>query len=393
MCCPMEQLYLSFLELFPYCEPERHTDKVGILAQYAFELPFNRLTVGVEYVFNAYHAEAFVQPDHREHRVGTFVQDELDLAELLNELAGTSLPPLLLTAGLRYDYNSKTRFELSPRAAVVFAPSNQHSLRLGYAHAFLKPTFFESSLHIKLNPRDVDIDELDVSNPVLDNQTIDSIDLGYQGKFFDESLELHLDFAYNWYRHSIGFSYDPEQMDYIEIGGVRIPNINGGGFGFTNNTDGTNGHTIDLQVVFRPHDDLRLFFTTGYRQIFWRDSGRFSSSEPVLHLAAGADLRLPSGLSLALRSFYTSRHVRTMGQPQSILDPMVRLEVPAYLLLNARLEWRLPAGPAQLRAGVEGFNLLGTRFRELPGFTQPDQPDFGGERLGRKVVFFLRGAL
>jgi hypothetical protein len=49
--------------------------------------------------------------------------------------------------------------------------------------------------------------------------------------------------------------------------------------------------------------------------------------------------------------------------------------------------------PVQVSAGLEVFNLLGARFREFAGMTIPNRYDFGGERLGRRVVLFLQGTL
>ncbi|MBW1871018.1 MAG: TonB-dependent receptor [Deltaproteobacteria bacterium] len=369
-------------------------DKVGVLSQYTLKFFHNRLTFGAEYVFNGYHSDTFVEPDHYEHRIGVFFQDEFDISSLINDNTDSAIPPLIITAGLRYDRNSITRYELSPRAAVIFAPTDDHSLRFGYAHAFLKPTFFESSLHIKLiDVSGLNLTSLDVATPDLDNQTIDSIELGYAGSFFNDHLSLKLDFAYNWYRNNIGFSLNPANMEYIVIGGVRIPNINGSGFGFTNNRAGEDGHNVDLQIVVRPTEHTRLLFNAGYRQVFKNKNGDFAGSNPIWRFVTGGDWSTPFGLTASIRAFFSTSYYRSVGHPDSILVPMVRLKLPAYCLLNARIAYKISILPFEGSAGVEGFNLLGARFRELGGFFFPNAPDFAGERLGRRIVFFLQGTI
>ncbi len=375
-------------------------DKVSLLAGHAVEVFYNRLSYGVEYVYNLYHADAFYDPDHDEHRVGVYLQDEFDLAGVVNDLTDAEMPPLIVTAGLRYDHNSVTRYELSPRAAVIFAPSDEHSFRFGYAHAFLKPTFFESSLDIKLHDiHGYGFNRLNVANPDLENQTLDSLEIGYSGNFLSGHLAVKLDFAYNWYRNLIGFSYDPAQMNYIEIGGLRIPDLNGPGIGFSNASSGDNGHDVELQIVAHPSQQTRLFVTLGYRQIFSDQKKHISVGEPIWRASAGADLGRISGWSLSVRAFFTSSYQRASGNPDGVLEPMIHVQLPASWFLNARLAYEFSCGPITLEAGLEGFNLLDFRFRELGGFSRAPltdgQPgnDYGGERLGRRVVLFIQGEI
>jgi hypothetical protein len=47
----------------------------------------------------------------------------------------------------------------------------------------------------------------------------------------------------------------------------------------------------------------------------------------------------------------------------------------------------------KLSAGVEAFNLLNYRYRELGGLPVPNQRDLSAERLGRKIVLFVQGQI
>jgi len=73
--------------------------------------------------------------------------------------------------------------------------------------------------------------------------------------------------------------------------------------------------------------------------------------------------------------------------------PFLDIRVPATWLVKARAAYCLSLGWMNISAGVEGFNLLGNRFRELAGLNMPNGPDFGAERNDRRLVFFLHGEL
>ena len=335
-----------------------------------------------------------IPPVHYEHRGGFYNQDEVDLSGILREMADADLPPIVLTAGLRFDFNSETDWELSPRASLVYMPGEKHSLRLGYAHAFLKPTFFETSMHIHLDDvNNYGFEELNIANEELGNQAIDSLELGYGGSFFDDRLVVRIDLAYNWYRNLIEFEYDPGKMEYNVVGGFRIPDITGPGMSFVNVPEGYNGHNVELQLIVRPTDRSRLFFQAAYRQLFDNATGKFSDREPVWNLVAGADANIFAGLTVSFRAFYTDTYRREMPDMESVLEPSIHMRMPANWHLNGRLAWKVSSKPYDLTLGVEGFDILGFVFRQHAGATMPVGPDYAAERMSRRIVFFVRGQI
>jgi outer membrane receptor protein involved in Fe transport len=373
-----------------------HVNKTVVQVSHGLELPFNRLAYGAEHIFNHYHSKVFIDTDHFEHRFGLFVQDEVDLAAIIERLWEVEPPPLFLTAGLRFDVDymtESTLSELSPRASIVLKPHEDHSLRFGYAHAFFKPTFFQKSLNLHLNSQ-FGFDHLDLRAPDVDNKTIDSLELGYSASFFGGRLQLRLALAYTWYRNLIHFKFDADEMGYIQIGSFVIPDIGSGqGIGHYNASHGKNGHNVDLEVIARPTKRSRVFLVAGYRQVFASHSKRLLRDEPIWSLAAGVDISGAAGWEASLRAHFVDTYYRNIFNPESLLQERLESQLPALWFLNARLSWRLCEKPYAASVGIEAFNLLNNRFREIVGRTVENGVDIGGEVLGRRIVFFVKGEI
>jgi iron complex outermembrane receptor protein len=368
-------------------------DKITTQAQHTLEFFHNRLIYGVEYIYNTYHSDILIDPDLDEHRFGFFLQDEVDLKGIIKDLFDAENPPALtLTAGLRLDVNSITQLAVSPRAALVYRLSDNHSFRLGYAQAFRKPTFMETSMHLHLEGG-VGIDELDVRNGDLKNRHIYALDAGYTGTFFEGKLLIRLDAAYTWYRDMIYFDVKWDEIEYINIGGIRLPDINSDAIGFFNRKNGFNGHTLELQADARPVEWFRAFFTLAYRQVFDQWDNKFRTQEPVWKLIAGADLKPAAGWKLSLRAFASDAYRRTIYSPEGLLEDALRGWIPSYWFLNARLAWNVAEKPFGMQVGVEAFNLFDKRFREFIGYTDPNGIDYGGEMIGRRITLFVRGEI
>ncbi len=383
--------------------PEAHAtiDKIGLLAQHFLKFFHNRLTYGAEYIFDLYYLSIFWEPDQYEHRLGVFLQDEIDLGEIIRDLGDADIGSLVLTAGLRFDsfYIKDWGFvdwELSPRAALVWAPARNHSFRVGYAHAFLKPKFYEARMDLKLHEVMGGFDRFNIANPDLENESIDSLEAGYAGSFFSGRLVLRLDFAYSWYADGVYFYIDEEEMRYTQIGPVRIPDFSGPGFGTRNESVEFEGHAVELQVQARPVDAFRAFVSVGYRQMFSIHSDgrkRFKNDLPIWRLAVGGDLEILQGWKTSLRAYYTTRRRDDVRGRGNLFEDRTGRWLPDYLLLNARLSRKLTMKPFEMSAGIEVFNILGVPIREGLGLYDPNLPDYSAERAGRRILLFLEGRI
>lgn len=93
-------------------------------------------------------------------RAGLFVQDEWALGETLTT-----------TLGLRFDRNDVTGNELSPRAALIWKASSNTTVKGLYGRAHRAPNAFERDYD------DLGTSNTQVTNPDLDGETIDTLEL------------------------------------------------------------------------------------------------------------------------------------------------------------------------------------------------------------------------
>jgi iron complex outermembrane receptor protein len=88
----------------------------NIDAQHSIEvLPRNRLTYGVNYRYNTLSSNGISQYG-TENRLGLFFQDEWSVVK-----------PVTLIAGLRYDLDTFINPTVSPRIALLYSPSPDHT--------------------------------------------------------------------------------------------------------------------------------------------------------------------------------------------------------------------------------------------------------------------------
>src|SRR5690606_2383666 len=104
-------------------------------AQYNLDLMQDRLALimGVDYELTSPDTDRTIngrnEDDDQTHEVGAYVQGTMNLT-----------PKLDATAALRTDYNTVVeQIQLSPRAALVYKPTNTHSVRATYNRAFSSP--------------------------------------------------------------------------------------------------------------------------------------------------------------------------------------------------------------------------------------------------------------
>ncbi len=123
------------------------------------------------------------------HNTSFYAQDEITLGD-----------KLLLTLGGRYDYHSKFKGQLSPKAYVVYKAAEHHRIKAGYGKGFNAPTITQNSddyLALNLMGTDMNIDNLVMfhGNSKLEPEITNTYELGYE--YFDDFHSLKLTGFYN----------------------------------------------------------------------------------------------------------------------------------------------------------------------------------------------------
>jgi outer membrane receptor protein involved in Fe transport len=361
-------------------------DTTQVDVQYDLE-PFegNLLIGGADFRYTRYRSNQTVDPSPTEIRFGFFLHDEQTVGDWL-----------LITAGARFDWNSKTSKTepaISPKLALVFNPAGEHFIRLAGGTAFRKPTLIETSANFKIDadPAFPEIRELfedkGISNPDLDNEILGMVEVGYLGTFFDRVLRVDAGLYYGFDRHTIvfisNFQFRPPPFDMqIDVGNSRI--------GYVNMSEGTNNYGAHLDVEVEPMEELSLFVRLDYEYRWRTNDDQQSRFDPSLLASAGGILRLPSGITLNLSLLYQGSCVHEMRDPVSMLDPFLEAKIPETLHLLATLLYRIEMGRTKLDLGLSVFHLFGGRYRESIGAILRDGSNFGGELMGTQAMLTAR---
>jgi outer membrane receptor protein involved in Fe transport len=355
----------------------------------------NLLIAGGNYRWIAMISDANQPGLIHQHRAGAFLQDEQRL-----------LGDLVLTGGVRLDYNSISPFTVSPRLAVVWQFAGQQYLRAAAARAFRKPSFFNTHIHIKGFRPEPGFEELEnffldnIGNEDLNNESITVIEAGYRGRFFEKRLYVEATAFYNRYRDTISMYSD---MVTDQFG---IPDLANSSMFFKNagREVDTLGGSVAGTVQFSRA--LRLHLNYTFRHSWYLSDPGMTAAEPEgskkgdrvpwepahlfnlwFHYLAGNGLRL--GAALHGRSTYLT--TRTEGG--GLFGDNVDIDNPPLLMTSAFASWRADLGSGWVEAGVRAYNLLNVGFRDSGAIRRTDGTEVGGELLGRQVFVFLRGAI
>jgi iron complex outermembrane receptor protein len=344
---------------------------------------------------------AFLSDDNQpgeinQHRVGAFLHGEQRLAERL-----------VLTAGLRFDYNSLTPMTLSPRVAGVWQFVDDQFLRLAFSMAFRKPNFFNTHMHLKGfkgNPGFEELEEFflnSIGNPDLDNESITSFEASYRGRLLDNRLNVELVAFYNLYRDGIRNVVD---MRISEFG---LPDLSQSSMNFQNAGREVDSVGGSVSATYRIHKVIYLHANYTYR--FSRYVSDPAEDDPAAALEGGKGDRVPfepahmanaavhylakSGLRVGVDLH--ARSSTDLANPENggVFDPYVLVPNPAYWYISGFLAWREELGSGFVEMGVKAYNTFHIGFRDMAAVTRPDGMVNGGELIGRRMFLYLRGAI
>ena len=154
----------------------------------------NRLIYGVNYRHNSLSSNA-IEAFSRENRLGLYLQDEWRATQSLT-----------LVAGLRYDIDTFTNPKVSPRVALIYQASPEHTFRVSSSIAYRSPTLFETHADVQAVttvPFIFTNTSVVRGTRSLEPEQIISYEAGYQGWFLNHRLRLRADLFFNHISHLI----------------------------------------------------------------------------------------------------------------------------------------------------------------------------------------------
>ncbi len=343
----------------------------------------NLLILGADTRYVRYHAEQFVIDTIEEWRAGAYFHDEQKLGE-----------KWLLQAGLRYDFNSRTDWALSPRGAVIFNPAGEHYFRLSGGLAFRKPSLMETSMNfeVEADPAFPEIKELfekyGLSDPDIGNELLSSVEIGWRSSWLEGRLKTSVDAYAAFNRHVIGFRTDVV-FDDTPLG-PRL-NLEESRIGYEDTESDGDVYGAHLSLEGRPLDWLSLFVRVDLRASFFTEQGYVMDRwYPNYILAAGASFEEVLGLHGQVVLTAMGETTASLRNPETILGPSVDKHLPARVYMALYLGHAVEAGPMKLDVGVSCFNVFNGRFREEQGAIKKDGTNFGGEILERRLMALVR---
>jgi iron complex outermembrane receptor protein len=146
----------------------------------------NRLTYGFNYRHNDISANFLDQHFVQENRLGLYLQDEWRATKTLTAVAG-----------FRWDLHTEINPTYSPRFALLYRPSQDHSLRFSFSQAYRPPTVVETHSDVFFFFPTFGVATESVGSRHLDPEKITSYEMGYQGWYLKHRLRFRVDAFYN----------------------------------------------------------------------------------------------------------------------------------------------------------------------------------------------------
>ena len=327
-----------------------------------------------------------------QHRVGVFLHDEQRLGE-----------NLVLTGGIRFDYNNITPFTVSPRLACVWRFTGDQFLRFAFGRAFRKPSFMNTSTHFTgvVGEPGFKLDEFfvnSVGNEGLDNESITAFEIGYRGRLMDGDLTVEADAFLHLYRDTISFNVD------IVTGDMGLPDLDRSKMIYTNRGREVNSVGGSLSLTYRLKGFLWASANYTYRYTWYLSApeemavveggqGDRVPWEPA-HLANLALNYLPAdGLRCGLSVHGASEHDLAMPENGGLFDDPVMVHSPPFIMVGGFVAWRVNFSSGWFEGGVRAFNVFHQGFRDTQAVSRPDGVELGGELIGRQIFLFMRGRI
>jgi len=294
----------------------------------------------------------------------------------------------------RLDKNQNFNFLLSPAASLVYLYSPEHTFRFSFSAAIRNPTLADQYLYYNvgraillgnLNGYDslisvesftdyrtgLDVSKLEYFNvdPIRPEKAR-TLELGYKGSLFDNSVFVDAGYYYTFYRDFIGFNigldaqFDP--ITRFPVGGIQAYRVAANAQSVVT----TQGLSLGISYFFK-----NLSLSGNYS---WNRLNKKGTDDPIIPAfntpehkfnigLTGRDLKFPG---LKGKNFGFGINYKWIQGFIFEGSPQFTGFIPTYDMLDAQMNYRVPKWNCTFKAGAS--NILGL----MPLF----QPDAGHDR-------------
>ena len=193
-----------------------NNDLFNIEIQQSLGIGRKKLILGSSYQWQQFDSKGTVIPNVKSQNLfGLYAQFEAKLCQRVN----------LILAG-RVDHHPTTKFQISPKAALIYSPSSQHSFRFTVNRAYINPVFVELYFFpfpgATFGAR---------GNPDLNPRKITAFEVGYRG-FIQKKLRVNLDVYHYILKDFIADFVSVDLRDPDAVSVVNFGKINENGVDF-----------------------------------------------------------------------------------------------------------------------------------------------------------------
>jgi iron complex outermembrane receptor protein len=307
---------------------------------------------------------------------GTNKKHDNSLQRIFGNLEWRTTDKLIINAGVLWEHSQIAGDNASPRIAFNYLLTPLNSIRFIASHAFRTPVLVENNFDAKAVFQ-TGLGE--VSVPILLNttnyvqpETIDAIELGYHGIFWNNELTVDIKLFRNEYNHLIDTN-DMDAINGITLNGFPVPDgpntPNPIEVKLLDNYHHAEVNGYEIEVNYRPSQQNLLHVGYSYNHIA-NNEGAESIVESVpkdtFNLLASHTFRDNAWASLAF--YYTgSMEYKNSGNPQG---PMRRIDINAGKTFKVSSKQKLDINlTLQLALDknkdfLNGFNLDNRAFIE-----------------------------
>ena len=341
-------------------------DTYNLEAQHSVEIGSgHRLTYGANYRHNAF-SNNLISQFSREDRLGVYFQGEWLLA-----------PSLSLVTGARYDLNTFINPTISPRVALVYHITPEHTLRAALSVAYRPPTLVETNLdarsQVTVGP--FNSTTIVTPSPNLSSEQMESYELGYQGWYLKHRLRVRADLFFN------------HLSDLINFRGTTP-----GFAGAVNDPGQADIYGGEAGIEFLATNWLSGFANYAYEQIGQSFTDTTRRGAPRSKINAGVRGEWDNGLNGEVVYHYVGAATYPIAASYTAFSPFFPpgvtvpdTRVGSYNLLNLRVAykfWQEKAGAGYMRdaeVALSAYNALNDTHKEHPL----------GDQIGSRVMGWI----